>query len=69
MKPLPSSSKGALETILVVDDNVRLLNLVVVILKRANFQVLSANDGPTAIEVAKKGKVESTCSFPMWTCP
>ena len=42
------------QTILVVDDNEELLELVVAILKRANFQVRSAHDGAGAIEVAKQ---------------
>jgi DNA-binding NtrC family response regulator len=42
----------ALETILVVDDNESLLKVVVAVLKQAGFRVLSACDGPNAIQVA-----------------
>ena len=45
-----------LETILVVDDDETVLNVVVEILKRAKFQVLSADNGADAIELAKKTK-------------
>ena len=65
----PDSLKGTLETILVVDDNEIVLNVVVAILKLARFQVLSAENGPAAMKVAKERKGRSTCSFPMWTCP
>ncbi len=45
-----------LETILVVDDNDVLLNVVVQLLERANFQVLSADNGANAIELANETK-------------
>ena len=45
-----------LETILVVDDNDVLLNVVVQLLERANFQVLSADNGANAIELADETK-------------
>jgi DNA-binding response OmpR family regulator len=41
-----------LETILVVDDTPTVLNLVVGILKTANFNVLTATSGHEALEVA-----------------
>jgi hypothetical protein len=40
------------ETILVVDDEEAVLTLVVTILKRANFRVLSANSGVAALTLA-----------------
>ena len=43
---------GQFETILVVDDNKQILRCVVEILERANFHLLSANDGADAIRVA-----------------
>src|SRR6476660_36915 len=43
-----------LETILVVDDDPRVLNVVVAILKNANFMVLSADSGGAAINLAEK---------------
>lgn len=45
---------GKLETILVVDDDEDVLSVVVEILKRARFQVLSAASGPSAINLAEK---------------
>jgi DNA-binding NtrC family response regulator len=45
---------GQLETILVVDDNPYVLSAVVAILQSANFQVLSADNGANAIELAKQ---------------
>jgi len=41
-----------LQTILVVDDTPAVLNLVVAILKTANFNVLTASSGHEALEVA-----------------
>ena len=43
-----------LETILVVDDNDAVLEAVVEILRNANFQVLSADNGANALEMAKE---------------
>jgi two-component system cell cycle sensor histidine kinase/response regulator CckA len=56
---MPSSPKGTLETILVVDDNEDVLKVVVEILKRANFRVLSASSGPAALKLAEEtsGKI------------
>jgi DNA-binding NtrC family response regulator len=54
----PSTKK--LETILVVDDDEKVLQVVVEILKLAKFQVLSADNGAAAIALAKgtKGKID-----------
>ena len=46
--------KLELETILVVDDNETVLLVVVAILQRAKFHVLSAASGASAIELAEK---------------
>ena len=43
-----------LETILVVDDNASVLTIVTDVLRKANFQVLSAQSGALAIELAKE---------------
>jgi two-component system cell cycle sensor histidine kinase/response regulator CckA len=51
-----STSTKKLETILVVDDNEKVLAVVVGILKRAKFQVLSADTEAAAIALAKKTK-------------
>ena len=57
---MPGSLKRTLETILVVDDDAKVLKIVAAILKRANFRVLLANSGPDALKVAKKtdGKID-----------
>jgi DNA-binding NtrC family response regulator len=54
------SPKGTLETILVVDDDEEILKVVVAILTRARFRVLSAKSGPDALKVAEKtnGKID-----------
>jgi DNA-binding NtrC family response regulator len=44
--------RGTLETLLVVDDDQSVRNLVVAILERANFRVLSARSGAEAIKLA-----------------
>jgi len=49
---MPPPSKGNLETILVVDDNPSLLEVVVRILEAENFHVLSAGSGPSALKLA-----------------
>ena len=63
-----------LETILVVDDNETVLKVVVEILKRANFRVLSAGGGVNAIEVAGKteGRIDlllSDVDMPLMSGP
>jgi DNA-binding NtrC family response regulator len=57
---MPGSLKGTLETILVVDDDEEVLKIVVAILKRADYRVLSADSGPNAVKVAEKtnGKID-----------
>ncbi len=62
------------ETILVVDDNEVVLKFVVAILKRAAFQVLSAQDGAGAIEVAQQtdGRIDlllSDVDMPLMSGP
>jgi two-component system, cell cycle sensor histidine kinase and response regulator CckA len=52
MKPNGGSLKGTLETLLVVDDDQSVLRVVVTILERANFRVLSALSGAEAIKLA-----------------
>lgn len=47
-------SPSSPETILVVDDNETVLQVVVMALENANFRVLSATSGTKAIEVAEQ---------------
>ena len=49
---MSASLKGTLETILVVDDNEVVLEVVVAILKAQNFRVLSADSGHAALKLA-----------------
>jgi two-component system, cell cycle sensor histidine kinase and response regulator CckA len=51
---MPGTPPENNETILVVDDNEIVLAVVVAILNRANFQVLSADNGAHAIQLAEK---------------
>ena len=51
---MPSSLKGTLETILVVDDDESVLKVVVAILENENFHVLSASNVADAIKLAKE---------------
>jgi DNA-binding NtrC family response regulator len=51
---MPNSPKGKLETLLVVDDDEEVLKVVVAILERANFVVLSAANGLAAIKLAEE---------------
>jgi two-component system cell cycle sensor histidine kinase/response regulator CckA len=50
---MPDSLKGTLETILVVDDNETVLKTVVAVLEQANFRVLSADCGASAVKLAQ----------------
>ena len=58
------TSTKKLETILVVDDDETVLAVVVGILKHAKFQVLSADNGVSALALAKKtkGKIDMLLS-------
>jgi DNA-binding NtrC family response regulator len=49
---MPDSIKKTLETILVVDDNKEVRDMVVLVLEEANFRVLSAGNGLAAIKLA-----------------
>ena len=51
---MPDALKGTLETILVVDDNEMVRQVVVQVLERANFRVLSAESGPAALKLAEQ---------------
>jgi len=57
---MPYSLKETLETILVVDDDEGVREVVAAILRRANFRVLLANSGPDALNVAAEadGKID-----------
>ena len=62
------------QTILVVDDNEQMLELVASILTAASFHVLPANDGARAIEVARqtKGRIDlllSDIDMPLMSGP
>jgi DNA-binding NtrC family response regulator len=58
MEPIPGTLKRPLETLLVVDDDEMVLKVVVAILERANFRVLSAQSGADAIRLAGETDVE-----------
>ena len=49
---MPNSLKGTLQTILVVDDTEVVRESVVTFLENANFQVLSADSGQSAVDLA-----------------
>src|ERR1700679_2866120 len=57
---MPDNSRGKGETILVVDDSEIFRDFLVVALKRANFNVISADSGPNAVVLAAKttGKID-----------
>ena len=61
---MPDSLKKTLETILVVDDNIKILKKVVLVLEKANFRVLSAGNGPDALKLAGEtdGKIHLVLS-------
>ena len=51
---MPDSLKEIRETILVVDDNQSILQMVAVILRQANFRVLLADSGPSALKLMEE---------------
>jgi len=51
---MSDSLKGTLATILVVDDTEIVREAVVAVLQNANYRVLSADSGPSAITLAKQ---------------
>jgi two-component system cell cycle sensor histidine kinase/response regulator CckA len=51
---MSESLKGTLETVLVVDDDEKVLKSVSAILQKANFLVLCADGGASAVKVAKE---------------
>ena len=53
---MPDAPRGNGETILVVDDNESVLQTVVAILARANFRVLSAHSGASALKLSGETK-------------
>lgn len=53
---MPPALKGSLETILVVDDNELVREVVVKILEAEDFRVLSAISGPAALTLANQTK-------------
>lgn len=73
-KIVPNSLKRTLETILVVDDDKTVLEMVVGVLKRANFRVHSADSGASAIKFAaeRQGTIDlllSDVEMPQMTGP
>jgi len=51
---MPDVLKGNLETILVVDDNELIRNMIELVLEQANFRVLSADSGPSALKLMQE---------------
>src|ERR1700684_2478904 len=66
---MPDLSRGNGETILVVDDTEILRDFVVVTLKGANFNVISANSGPNAVALAAKTKGRIDLLLTDWDMP
>jgi DNA-binding NtrC family response regulator len=71
---MPGRLSGKLETILVVDDNETVLRAVVAILEHANFHVLSAANGASAIDLATEteGRIDlllSDIDMPLMSGP
>jgi two-component system, cell cycle sensor histidine kinase and response regulator CckA len=71
---VPDTVTGKLETILVVDDNAVVLQVVGQILRAAHFQVLFADSGANAIALAKttKGRIDlllSDIDMPLMSGP
>jgi DNA-binding NtrC family response regulator len=61
--------KGKPETILVVEDDAQVRNLVVTILERADFNVISADSGPNAISLSEKTEGRIDLLLTDWDMP
>jgi DNA-binding NtrC family response regulator len=61
---MPGSLKKTLETILVVDDNKEIRDMVALVLEGANFHVISAGNGADALKLAAEtdGKIHLVLS-------
>jgi len=71
---MPERNTPTLETILVVDDDQWVLHVVVTILQRARFHVLSAANGTNAVKLARetKGRIDlllSDVDMPLMSGP
>lgn len=71
---MPGTSTGKIKTILVVDDDETILGVVVAILKRAKYQVLIADSGANAVQLAKEteGRIDlllSDVEMPLMSGP
>jgi DNA-binding response OmpR family regulator len=66
---VPNSIQVKRETILVVDDTEIFRDFVVVALESANFNVISANSGPNAINVAANTKGTIDLLLTDWDMP
>jgi DNA-binding response OmpR family regulator len=66
---MSDSLRGTLETVLIVDDDELLRNLLVTVLERANFKVLSADSGPNAIALSKRTEGTIDLLLTDWDMP
>jgi DNA-binding response OmpR family regulator len=66
---MSSLDKKKLETILVVEDSEILRTFLVTILERANFNVLWADSGPHALDLAEKTKGKIDLLLTDWDMP
>jgi two-component system CheB/CheR fusion protein len=66
---VPASVDPARHTVLVVDDEVEIRNLIRRIIERLGFEVLLANDGETGIELFRRHAAEIGCVVLDMTMP
>jgi two-component system cell cycle sensor histidine kinase/response regulator CckA len=66
---MSDNPEGNGETILVVDDEEIFRDFLVVALKSANFNVISANSGPNAVALAAKTKGKIDLLLTDWDMP
>ncbi len=57
------------ETVLLVEDEAVVRQLVAEILETNGYTVLQAADGPSVLELARRHSGDITCSSPTSSCP
>jgi DNA-binding response OmpR family regulator len=66
---MSDSLRGTLETILLVDDDEILRKLLVTVLENANFKVLSADSGPSAVALSERTEGTIDLLLTDWDMP
>jgi DNA-binding response OmpR family regulator len=66
---MSDSLRGTLETVLIVDDDEILRKLLITVLEKANFKVLSADSGPNAVALSERTRGTIDLLLTDWDMP